>query len=87
MLFHHWDIRKTRRKRNKEIGKVLTEGFKIYGTKTLVPQYLFLTNLFPYSPISLSLIPYFLTVAMNFIASLDGMAKPIPIFEMLWSGL
>ena len=27
------------------------------------------------------------TVAMNFMASFDGIAKPIPIFEILWSGL
>lgn len=27
------------------------------------------------------------TVAINFIASFDGIAKPIPIFEILWSGL
>ena len=27
------------------------------------------------------------TVAINFTASLEGIAKPIPMFEMLWSGL
>lgn len=27
------------------------------------------------------------TVAMNFTASFDGIANPMPIFEILWSGL